>query len=233
MTYSSNLSIKAENIAKAYTKNNHETVDVLKNLNFEINSGQSAAIVGHSGCGKSTFLQILGTLLKPNSGQVLIGNEAIFTKKDRELSSFRNKNIGFVFQFHHLLPDFTATENVAIPLLMQKMDVQKALKKAEAALKEVHLLDRKDHKPSAMSGGEQQRTAIARALVTQPKIVLADEPTGNLDEETGASVGQLLFEHVKQHHCALVVVTHNRNLAKSADRVLRLSNGCLIPENMD
>ncbi|MCI5072467.1 ABC transporter ATP-binding protein [bacterium] len=232
MISNSDLSIKAENISKAYIKNNHEKIEVLKDLNFEISSGQSAAVVGHSGCGKSTFLQILGTLLKPNSGQILIGDEAVLTKKDRELSAFRNKNIGFVFQFHHLLPDFTASENVAIPLLMQKMSMQKALKKAEDALKEVDLFDRKDHKPSAMSGGEQQRTALARALVTQPKIVLADEPTGNLDEETGAGVGQLLFEHVKQYNCALVVVTHNRNLAKSADRVLRLSNGCLVQEDL-
>jgi lipoprotein-releasing system ATP-binding protein len=203
-------------------------IEVLKTLDLVIEPGEALSIVGASGVGKSTLLHILGTLDHPTSGTVLFNGTDVFAQDNRSLASLRNSTIGFVFQFHHLLPEFTALENVAMPAIIAGQDMARARARAEDALRAVGLAARLHHQPGEMSGGEQQRVAIARAVVMEPRILLADEPTGNLDIHTGESIHDLLLELNKTRGITLVVVTHNLELADRFSRRFRLTEGHLI-----
>lgn len=215
--------IKAEGIYKSY-----EQLNVLKNINLEIVKGQIVSIVGASGAGKSTLLHILGTLDKADKGKVLINDVLINTLNDRRLSEFRNKHIGFVFQFHHLLPEFTAIENICIPALIGKIKKKDAFQKAEEILDFLGLKDRAQHKPSELSGGEQQRVAVARALINQPDVIFADEPSGNLDSANAKELHKLFFDLRNQFMQTFVIVTHNEELANMADRKIIMKDGIII-----
>jgi lipoprotein-releasing system ATP-binding protein len=221
--------IALRNLTKEYV-DGPRVVRVLTGLYLDIAAGERIAIVGESGVGKSTLLHILGTLDRPTSGEVWFDGEDMATKSDHELARFRNREIGFVFQFHHLLPDFTALENVMMPAWIGGVGAEEAERRAARLLTRVGLAERFEHKPGELSGGEQQRVAIARALVQEPRVVLADEPTGNLDPVTGAGVQDLLIELNRERHLTLVVVTHNRALADAMDRILRLAGGRIGPE---
>jgi lipoprotein-releasing system ATP-binding protein len=218
--------LRCTNLTKEYS-DGENSVKVLKNINFSINKAEQVAIVGSSGSGKSTLLHLLGALDKPTSGQVTFEQQDIFAFSSNQQAKFRNQSLGFVYQFHHLLPEFSALENVAMPLLIAKKAIKQANEMAMARLDKVGLSHRYNHKPAELSGGERQRVAIARALVTQPKLILADEPTGNLDQKTGESIYQLLSDLREQMHTSFVVVTHDTQLAKRLDRSLNLVDGCL------
>jgi len=202
---------------------------VLDGIDLEIRQGEMLAIVGASGVGKSTFLHILGALDRPSSGKILYGNSDVFALDANQIAQFRNEHVGFVFQFHHLLPEFSALENVLMPALIRRMERGEAMEKATAILNDVGLSKRLLHRPGEMSGGEQQRVAVARALMLGPDVVLADEPTGNLDSHTGEAVHDLILSINKQKKITFVIVTHNDKLAVRADRVLRMTEGKLIP----
>jgi lipoprotein-releasing system ATP-binding protein len=202
-------------------------VEVLKDVNFTVAKGEQVAILGSSGSGKSTLLHILGALDKPSSGQVLFEQQDIFAFNDEQQARFRNRSLGFIYQFHHLLPEFTALENTAMPLLIGKLDKKLAQQRAKLMLEKVGLGHRLNHKPAELSGGERQRVAIARALVTEPQLVLADEPTGNLDHKTGEGIYKLLADLREQMQTSFVVVTHDIQLANKLDRVLVISDGQL------
>ena len=216
--------IQVQQLFKSFG-NGAKKVEVLRGIDLTFSQGEKAAIVGASGVGKTTLLHILGTLDRPTSGKVLYGGRDIFTLNEKELASFRNQEIGFVFQFHHLLPEFTALENTMMPCLIQGTSKKEAALRAEAMLTLVGLKDRLPHKPGELSGGEQQRVAVARALVLEPKILLADEPTGNLDSKTGESVFALLQELNRMKNITLIVVTHNPNLAAQMPRQVILTDG--------
>ena len=201
---------------------------VLKGIDLSINEKEIVSIVGSSGAGKSTLLHILGTLDKADSGQVLYDNQAVSDFKDDELSLFRNKSIGFVFQFHHLLPEFTALENVCIPAFIAGLPRKEAEEKARTLLDLMNLSDRLTHKPSALSGGEQQRVAVARSLINNPRIVLADEPSGNLDSTSAKELHQLFFKLREQIGQTFVIVTHNQELAAMADRTITMKDGRIV-----
>ncbi len=203
---------------------------VLDGLDLEIRKGEVLAVVGASGVGKSTFLHILGALDRPTSGKILYGNVDVFGLDANQLARFRNEHVGFVFQFHHLLPEFSALENVMMPALIRKIDRKEAGEMAARILGDVGLGSRLHHRPGELSGGEQQRVAVARALMLGPDVVLADEPTGNLDTHTGEAVHDLLLSINKQRGITFVIVTHNDKLAVRADRVLRMTEGRLVPE---
>ncbi len=203
-------------------------LEVLKGIHLNIQSGESMAIVGASGSGKSTFLHILGTLERPTKGQVLFEGQDVFSYSDKKLSFFRNQTIGFIFQFHHLMPMLTSEENAMLPLLIAGKNKKDARQRAQELLIRVGLKERLKHRPAELSGGEQQRVAIARALVNQPKVLLADEPTGNLDSRTGEEVENLLLELQKSTGMNLIVVTHNENLAERLSKRLHLSDGNFI-----
>ncbi len=200
-------------------------VDVLRGIDLTFSQGERAAIVGASGVGKTTLLHILGTLDRPTAGKVLHGGRDVFALKERDLAIFRNQEIGFVFQFHHLLPEFNALENTMMPCLIQGMSKKEAVLRAEAILTLVGLKERLSHKPGELSGGEQQRVAVARALVLEPKILLADEPTGNLDSQTGESVFALLQELNRIKGVTLIMVTHNPILAAQMPRQILMADG--------
>jgi lipoprotein-releasing system ATP-binding protein len=200
-------------------------VDVLNGIDLEVAEGETIALVGASGAGKSTLLYILGTLDRPTSGNVLFKDEDIFRFGDQGLAAFRNRSIGFVFQFHHLLPEFTALENVAMPLLISGKNRDEAFDSATLLLRDVGLAHRISHRPGELSGGEQQRVAIARALVGTPQLLLADEPTGNLDMKTSDGIHELLADIHASRHLTLIIVTHNERLASRMGRTIRLEDG--------
>lgn len=202
-------------------------VEVLKGVDFSIKSNESVAIIGTSGSGKSTLLHLLGGLDLPNKGQVLINNKDIAALNDKERGNLRNKHLGFIYQFHHLLAEFTALENVAMPLLIRRENKKESLEKAAVLLEKVGLAGRINHKPGELSGGERQRAAIARALVTEPAFILADEPTGNLDEKTADQVFDLILELNQSLGTSLIMVTHNLQLSQRAGHIYELSNGQL------
>ena len=203
-------------------------LEVLRGLDLGIAQGEMLAVIGASGVGKSTLLHVIGGLDALDGGTIRIGDAAIDQMDDEARVRFRNRNVGFVFQFHHLLPEFTAVENVAMPLLIAGEPARQAKARAAVLLGRVGLGPRLEHRPGALSGGEQQRVAVARALVCQPSVLLADEPTGNLDEATGAELQQLLREMHREHGLTSVIVTHNATLAAACDRIVRLENGRLV-----
>tara|TARA_B100002019_G_C21216804_1_gene572483 strand:+ start:152 stop:862 length:711 start_codon:yes stop_codon:yes gene_type:complete len=213
-------------LSKTY-QDGESQVDVLKSVDFSISAGEMVAIVGASGSGKSTLLHILGGLEKPSRGSLLFNGQDMTTWSSDKLSKWRNSNLGFVYQFHHLLPEFSALENVAMPRLIAGDNPKAAKQAAEALLKRVGLEHRLSHRPAQLSGGERQRVAIARAFVNNPDIVLADEPTGNLDGEAAASIYQLMLELNKEKGTAFIVVTHDNTLAEQLHRVERLVGGTL------
>lgn len=217
--------IEAVGVEKQYGDGNR--VDVLRDLDLRVDAGESIAIVGQSGVGKSTLLHILGALDQPTAGHVTFGGVDIFALGDVEQAHFRNHEIGFIFQFHHLLPDFTAAENVMMPMLISGMNAAAAQQKAHGLLERVGLAQRTTHRPGELSGGEQQRVAVARAVALEPRALLADEPTGNLDPSTSSDVHALLMDLNRERGISMIIVTHNRELAGLTDRVLRLENGRL------
>ena len=206
-----------------------DTVQVLKGIDLEVAQATTTALVGASGAGKSTLLHILGALDRPSSGLVTYKGQPLFSKSDRELADFRSRTIGFVFQFHHLLPEFTALENVMMPALIARTERRQAELTARALLGEVGLEHRLLHRPGELSGGEQQRVAIARALVMEPELLLADEPTGNLDTRTSEAIYELLVKIQKQTGVSMIVVTHNEGIAARMERVVRLFDGLILP----
>lgn len=219
--------IKAEDIHKSFTTINDVTLKVLKGISIEIEQEKISVIIGASGAGKSTLLHILSGLDKPDSGKVFFDGEEIFKYNDERLSKFRNKNIGFIFQFHHLLPEFTAVENVALPMMIQGSSLSDSTKRAKEILSSVGLADRGEHKPAELSGGEQQRVAVARALANNPKIIFADEPTGNLDSENSEAIHKLIFELRDRLKITFIIVTHNPGLVNLADTVFEMKDGLL------
>lgn len=223
--------IRSDNITKAFG-----THEVLKGLSFNASQGEVLSIVGASGAGKTTLLQILGTILYPDSGSVIIDGVDVFSLDAKALSAFRNQKIGFVFQFHHLLPEFTAVENIMLPALIgryegassQRLTDSQIRKHAEELLRELGLKGKEGSRPSELSGGEQQRVAIARAMINQPKIIFADEPSGNLDSKTKQELHDLFFKMRDSHGQTIVIVTHDEQLAKRCDRSLTLKDGVFI-----
>lgn len=218
--------IKATGIKKAYG-----TLKVLKGIDLSIMEKEVVAIVGASGAGKTTLLQILGTLDRPDDGSIFYNGNDISKLKGRQLASFRNKNIGFVFQFHQLLPEFTALENVCIPAFIAGIGRTEAEGKASELLGFLSLSDRLDHKPSELSGGEQQRVAVARALINNPSVILADEPSGNLDTENKTELHKLFFKLRDSFNQTIVIVTHDRQLAGMSDRILQIKDGLILNES--
>ena len=212
--------IKVENIHKSYG-----TLEVLKGINLRVAEGEVVSIVGASGAGKTTLLQIIGTLEKADKGTVTIGGTDVSRLSGNELARFRNCNIGFVFQFHHLLPEFTALENICMPALIQGRSLKEATPEAMQLLEFLKLTDRAQHKPSELSGGEQQRVAVARALINRPSVILADEPSGNLDSANAKELHQLFFDLRKQYNQTFIIVTHNEELARMADRKILMKDG--------
>ncbi len=215
--------LKVVDLGKTYVTDDGGRLEVLRDVNFAIEKGEVVAIVGESGAGKSTLLHLLGALDRPTAGTVFFEGIDVYGQKDVRLARFRNRSIGFVFQFHHLLPEFTALENVAMPALIQQRPFSEARNRAEHLLSMLGLQDRLDHRPGQLSGGEKQRVAVARALMNEPGLVLADEPTGNLDTRTAENLHRELLNLSKQMHQSFVIVTHNPGLADLADRVLSIS----------
>lgn len=216
--------IKGENIHKYFGD-----LHVLQGVNLEVNQGEVISVVGPSGAGKTTLLQLLGTLDKPNQGSIEIAGQDVSRLKDRELADFRNKHIGFVFQFHQLLPEFDALENVMIPALIAGKSKKAAKERAEEILAYLNLSDRLHHKPSQLSGGENQRVAVARALVNSPDVILADEPSGSLDTKHKEELHQLFFDLRAQFNQTFIIVTHDMQLAKLTDRVIEMRDGLIVP----
>lgn len=217
--------LHGKQINKIFKKSNKQQLHVLKNVDIDVRSNKISVIIGASGAGKSTLLHILSGLDKPDSGEITLLNENFSEMKDKQLAAFRNEHIGFVFQFHHLLPEFTAAENVAIPKIIAGMSKSEAISLAEEKLALVGLSERVTHKPSELSGGEQQRVAIARALINDPQIIFADEPTGNLDSATSESIHQMLIKLRDEFKKTLLIVTHNPELMKIADEVIEMKDG--------
>ncbi len=215
--------IRGKNIRKSFNG-----LEILRGVDIEVNKGEIVSIVGSSGAGKTTLLTILGTLDRPDAGEIHLDDQVVSDLNDKKLAAFRNRNIGFVFQFHQLLPEFTALENVAMPALIAKTNKKEAFDKAARLLAGLNLAGRADHKPSQLSGGEQQRVAVARALINDPKVIFADEPSGNLDSTNAAELHQLFFRLREQSGQTFVIVTHNSELASMADRTLVMRDGKIV-----
>ena len=215
--------IVVNNLIKTY-----DDLEVLKGVSFIVSKGEVVSLVGSSGAGKSTLLYILGTLDKADSGDVIINNTNIKSLKGKRLARFRNAEIGFVFQFHHLLPEFNALENVCIPAYINNTDSNEVVGRAKDLLDYLGLKDRMDHKPSELSGGEQQRVAVARALINNPSVILADEPSGNLDSQNALDLHNLFFKLRKEFEQIFIIATHNKELAKLSDRTLQMVDGVIV-----
>ncbi|HMS32484.1 MAG TPA: ABC transporter ATP-binding protein [Ignavibacteria bacterium] len=220
-----NVLIEVEDLKKSYQVTKTNRLEVLKGISLKINKEVIASVIGKSGAGKSTLLHILGTLDKPDSGKVLFEGKNVFDQKEKQISEFRSRKIGFIFQFHHLLPEFTAIENVMIASMISG---QPDKGRAEELLSEVGLKDRINHKPSELSGGEAQRVAIARALINSPNLILADEPTGNLDTDNANSIIDLIFSLRAKYKQTFVIVTHNEEFAKNCDTIISLKDGKVV-----
>ena len=219
--------VECRSLGFNYGKGNSKT-SVLKNLNFQIKSNEKIAIIGQSGCGKSTLLNLLAGLDIPSEGEVLVDNTNISTLPEHKRTELRARNLGFVYQFHHLLKDFSSIYNTALPLLISGVDTNQAMAKAQEILKKVGLENRTNHKPSELSGGERQRVAIARAMITEPACLMADEPTGNLDATNAREVLDLIIEINKNRDTALLIVTHDLSIANKMERKFDLTNGILV-----
>jgi lipoprotein-releasing system ATP-binding protein len=224
----SNIVLEAKNIQKSFT-DGKTTVDVIKNLSLQVMQGEFVSIVGSSGSGKSTLLHVLGGLERPNDGMVFLNGKRFDNLGEADRGFERNKHLGFVYQFHHLLPEFTALENISMPLMLRKgANFKEAKQRAEYLLERVGLSHRMTHQPGELSGGERQRVALARALATQPKLMLADEPTGNLDRKTAISIFELLSDLRNEFNMSMLIVTHDEQLAQSANRILHMQDGVWI-----
>ena len=221
------MMIEARNIVKRYGD-----LEVLRGVNLDVAQGEIVSIVGPSGAGKTTLLQIIGTLETPNGGEVRYDGKNVLELKDRELARFRNSNIGFVFQFHQLLPEFTMLENVAIPALLGGHSRNDAYARAKQLLERMHLAERLDHKPSQLSGGECQRVAVARALINSPKVILADEPSGSLDTQNKQELHRLFFELRDELNQTFIIVTHDEGLAAQADRIMHMRDGIIEDQTL-
>ena len=222
-----NIILSSENISKSYQSAKKIKLEVLKSISVEIEANKISVIVGASGAGKSTLLHLLGGLDRPDSGKVFFEQKNIFDFNNDKLAKFRNENMGFVFQFHHLLPEFTAVENVSIPQMIKGVSLKSATKNSLRLLEIVGLKDRAEHKPAELSGGEQQRVAVARALANDPKIIFADEPTGNLDSANSDSIHKLLFDLRDNFKKTFVIVTHNPALMELADIIFEIKDGVI------
>jgi len=225
--------LEAIDVVKEFRGGDGGTLRVLDGVNLAVERGEMVAIVGASGAGKSTLLHVLGALERPTSGEVRLAAQSIATRADEELAAIRNRTVGFVFQFHHLLREFTALENVAIPLRIGGMDAKRAERRGKELLERLGLGARMHHRPAQLSGGEQQRTAVARALAADPAILLADEPSGNLDHANAERLHDLFGELARDMDLGLVVVTHNRSLAQRAERTLLLEDGRLVETDVN
>ena len=219
--------LDVQNLSKTYGTN-HKRVEALKDISFSVSQGEFLAIVGASGAGKSTLLHVLGALDHPTAGKVFYSGEDLFSLSDTQLALFRNQKIGFIFQFHYLLPEFTALENTMMPALIRGQRKDQAREAAEKLLTSVGLKDRLTHKQGELSGGEQQRVAVARALLLKPKIILADEPTGNLDSKTGEAIFELLLSLNQQSNITILIVTHNEAIASKAPRRITMHDGRVV-----
>ncbi len=224
--------LRVVDLKKSYPTAHGGSLEVLRGVSFEVQKGEVVAIVGESGTGKSTLLHLLGALDRPDAGHVYMDGRDIFVKSDEELAHFRNREVGFVFQFHHLLPEFTALENVAMPALIQGKPLRSVEPRARELLDMLGLGERLEHRPNALSGGEQQRVAVARALMNAPALVLADEPSGNLDTKTAEALHQEMLRLSRETGQTFIIVTHNPGLAALADRVLRIDQGLLVTEDV-
>ncbi len=223
-----NFLLSCKGIWKSFYKSEKVVLDIVKDVDFNLERNKITVIVGASGAGKSTLLHILGGIDKPDKGDVIIDNVNLYKQSDNKLSDFRNKNIGFVFQFHHLLPEFTASENIAIPGMINGINKAEAIHMADKLLIQLGLAERLEHKPAELSGGEQQRVAIARSLINNPKIIFADEPTGNLDSKNSTIVHETFLKLKNEFNQTLLLVTHNKDLVDLADVVFEMKDGKIV-----